>query len=209
MSETRNMKFNDEPMISQKYYTAEEYKRKKRKAIGVAKRIIVMSELSAVCLTNTFVSLGLFLLLMMGTSALPYFCDVNIEFTQENFSFRGGAFITLVGIFLILFTIFIFWYAIAYKRLEIMCIHIDGRLKGALEVNEAAQRDNMLNSIERVAGVAPTNFQSIDGPKGLAVDYLQENGVDINNTKVFTGIKVLFILAQILLAMLCLFLLMK
>lgn len=81
---------------------------------------------------------------MSELSAIPYFFDVKIEFTQENFSLRGGFFITITVVFLILYSIFAFWYAIAYKRLEIMCLWLDGGLAGALEVNEAAQRDNML-----------------------------------------------------------------
>ena len=197
------MGFNDEPMIKQKEYSIEEYRTKKEKSIGVAKRILVMSELSSICLANLLVSLGLFVLLMIATSALPYFCDVKIEYTQENFSVRGGCFLPIMSVFLILFTIFIFWYALSYKRLEIMCIRLDGELRGALEVNEAAQRDNMINSVEKLAGAAPANYQSIDGPAGVAVNYLKENGISAINSSIFTTIKVLVILCQIILALIC------
>ena len=203
------MGFNDEPMIKQKEYSIEEYRTKKEKSIGVAKRILVMSELSSICLTNLFVSLGLFLLLMMGTSAIPYFCDVKLEYTQENFSMRGGCFVPIVIVFLILFTIFGFWYAIGYMRLEIMCIRLDGGLRGALEVNEAAQRDNMINSVEKLAGAAPTSYQSINGPAGVAVNYLKENGISVINSRIFTTIKVLVILCQIILALICVLVLIK
>lgn len=67
------MEFNDEPMIKQKEYSIEAYRTKKEKCIGVAKRILVTGELSSICLTNLFVSLGLFILLMIATSALPFF----------------------------------------------------------------------------------------------------------------------------------------
>lgn len=110
---------------------------------------------------------------------------------------------TITIVFLILFTIFLFWYAIGYKRLEIMCIHLDGGLSGALEVNEAAQRDNMINSVEKLAGAAPTNYRSIDGPAGVAVNYLKENGISEINSRIFTTIKVLVILCQIILALIC------
>lgn len=203
------MKFNDEPMISQKDYTTEEYKKKKRKAIGVAKRLAVLAKLIEISIINLCTSLAMFLLLSIGIGAIPYFCNVDIEFTPENFSLRGGVFITLSIIFLISFTILGIWYAIAYKRLEIICIHLDGGLEGALEVNEAAQRDALMNSLERVTGMEPTNFQSMNGPEWVAIKYLQENSVDVNNVKVFAIIKVLSILAQILLAVLCLFLLIK
>lgn len=203
------MGFNDETMIRQKEYTIEEYRTKKEKSIGVAKRILVMSELSSICLTNLFVALGLFLLLMMGTSAIPYFCDVKLEYTQENFPMRGGCFLTITIVFLILFTIFIFWYAIGYKRLEIMCIRLDGELSGALEVNEAAQRDNMINSVEKLARAAPANYQSIDGPAGAAVNYLQENGIRAIHSRIFTAIKVFIILCQIILARMCVLVLIK
>ena len=43
--------------------------------------------------------------------------------------------------FLVILTISGFWYAIGYKKLEIMCINLDGELDGAFEVNEAAQKE--------------------------------------------------------------------
>lgn len=203
------MGFNDEPMIKQKEYTAEEYKVKKRKSIGVAKRTIIMSELTLICLTNLFVSLGLFLLLILGTSAIPYFCDLQIEYTQENFCLRGGYFLTIVMIFLILLPIFGFWYAIAYKRLEIMCIHLDGGLSGAADVNQAAQRDSMMNNIGKLAGVSSANYHSIGLAAIVTVNYLKENGINAINEKIFTLINTLIILCQIILALICVLLLIK
>lgn len=110
------MGFNDEPMIKQKNYSEEKYKAKKIKSFGVAKRILIMSELMYIAIVNVFVSLGLFLLLMMVTSAIPYFFDINIDFGPETFALRGGFFVTISAVFLILFAITGFWYAIGYKN---------------------------------------------------------------------------------------------
>ena len=76
---------------------------------------------------------------------------------------------TLSVIFLIIFTISGLWYAIGYKKLEIICIHLDGRLYGALGVNEAAQRDNLANNL----GDAE-NFSSVSGPIGVINHYLKK-----------------------------------
>lgn len=203
------MGFNDEPMIKQKEYTAEEYKVQKRKSIRVAKRTIIMSELTLICLTNLFVSLGLFLLLMLGTSAIPYFCDFQIEYTQENFCLRGGYFLTIIMVFLILLPIFGFWYAIAYKRLEIMCIHLDGELNGVAEVTEAAQRDNTMNNIGKLTGVSSANYNSIGEAARVTFNYLKENDTSAINEKIFTFINTLIILCQVILALICVLLLIK
>lgn len=122
---------------------------------------------------------------------------------------RGGCFLPLTVVFLILFTILGFWYAVGYKRLEIMCIHLDGGLSGAFEVNEATQRDNMINSTEKLAGTVPTNYQSIAGPAGVALNYLKENGISAINSRIFTTIKVLVVLCQVILALICVMILIK
>ena len=99
------MGFNDEPMIKQKTYSENEYKAKKEKTFNVARRNIIMGEVSFIAGVNIFVSLALFILLMLGTGAMPYFMDVNITFTLENFQLRGGYFGTLCIVFLIIFSI--------------------------------------------------------------------------------------------------------
>ena len=95
------MGFNDEPMIKQKTYSDDEYRAKKEKSFKVAKRNIIMAEVTNIAGVNLFVSLALFILLIVGTSALPYFVDINIEFIPENFQLRGGYFITFCIIFLL------------------------------------------------------------------------------------------------------------
>lgn len=99
------MKFSNEPLIKQKEYSKEQYAAKKEKTFGVAKRVMIMSQLMVACGYNCFVALGLFILLYMGISALPFLFDVNIDFTGATFIFQGGLFVSLLIIFLILFTI--------------------------------------------------------------------------------------------------------
>ena len=86
-------------MIRQKKYSEEEYNAKKKRSYNVAKRILIMSGLSSISLTNIFTSLGLFLLLIIGTSAIPYFSDINIDFSPETFPIRGGIFIKICIVF--------------------------------------------------------------------------------------------------------------
>ncbi|MCD7724416.1 MAG: hypothetical protein LUI12_02490 [Clostridiales bacterium] len=193
------MGFNDEPMIRTKKYSEEKYKMKKAKSYGVAKKIIIMSELAAIFGKNALVSLGLFLLLCLGTGAMPYVLGGEFDFNADTFSLRGGLFIMLSVIFLILYMIFGFWYAIEYKRLEIMCIHLDGELEGAAEVNDA---------MGKVAAGVPTNFSSISGPEGLAQNYLMKNKVKTDNfiiiIMILKAINTVLVLGQIITAILCL-----
>lgn len=120
-----------------------------------------MQQLTYIIGVNSFVSLGLFLVLTLGTSVIPYFFDISVDFSSKTFPIRGGLFEQICVVFLILFTIFAFWYAIGYKKLEIMCIHLDGKLEGAVEVNEAAQRDNFRWYVR----LAVTKIKSDNGKK--------------------------------------------
>lgn len=193
------MGFNGEQMIKQKEYSDEKYKAEKRKSFGVAKRSLIMFELMNISITNVFISLGLFIILVMGTSAIPYFFDISIDFGPETFVLRGGFFVTLSVVFLIILTISGLWYAIGYKKLEIMCIHLDGKLYGALEVNKTVQRDNLANNL----GDAE-KCSSVSGPIWIINHYLNKNGIKTINTKIFKIIKLLLILGQIISALLCL-----
>lgn len=201
------MGFNDEPMIKQKKYSKEEYKSKKKKSFSVAKRALVMQYVGIIAGWNMVVALVLFLVLMLGTSALPYIINASIDFSSRTFSLRGGMFITVAMVFLIIFTIAMFWYAIGYKRLEIMCIHLYGGLDGAEQVNEAAQRDNLSNNLEKAAGLYPSNYSSLSGPGLLMVNYLDRNGIKSIDTKIFTAIEWLLILGQVIIAALSLYVL--
>ena len=49
------MGFNDEPMIKQKTYSENEYKAKKEKTFKVARRNIIMGEVSFIAGVNIFV----------------------------------------------------------------------------------------------------------------------------------------------------------
>lgn len=201
------MGFNDEPMIKQKEYSDEEYKYKKKKSFSVAKRALIMQHVGIIAGWNMLVAWVLFLVLMLGTSALPYFINVSIDFSSKTYLLRGGMFVTVACVFLTMFTIAMFWYVIGYKRLEIMCIHLDGGLDGAEQVNEAAQRDNLSNNLEKAAVLYPSNYSSLSGPGTLMVNYLGSNGVKSIDTKIFTAIEWLLILGQVIIAALLLYLL--
>ncbi len=203
------MKLNGAPLLQEKQYSEEELMAKKSKSFGVAKRALVMGELRHIALVNVFVSLGLFLLLCVGTSALPYLFDINIDFAPETFIFRGGLFTTICVVFLGVLAISGLWYPIAYKRLEVMCIHLYGGLDGALEVNEAARKDHAANNLEKAAGLNSSHFSSIGGPACVINHYLSHNGVKPINNNIFIGIKVSLIICQIVLALLCLGMLIK
>lgn len=190
------MGFNDEPMIKQKEYTAKKYENKKHKSLGTAKSILIMAELNYISLTNIFVSLSLFLLLLFGTSAIPYIGYFELEFTPENFALRGGYFIYLCIVFIILFAVFAMWYAIGHKKLEIMCIHPDDALPGTAEVNEAAQKDNLANCITKLSRAASASFGSIDEPTYVDADYLNSNDVKTVNSNIFSAVKATLIICQ-------------
>ena len=101
-----------------------------------------MSQMMVIFGWNITVSLVLFILMMSGTSALPYIAEITVNYGKETFWCIGGIFIDICMGFLILFAVTGLFYAIGYKIVEIMCIHLDGGLKGADEVNEAAMRTN-------------------------------------------------------------------
>lgn len=88
--------WNDEPAIQQKEYSQEKYNKKKRDLFGLLNCLDYSGELAAVFGWNSMLSLILFLVLMLGTSALPYILDVNIDFGPETFWCRGGIFVIYV-----------------------------------------------------------------------------------------------------------------
>ena len=120
--------WNDEPAIQQKEYSQGKYNKKKRKSLRVAKLSCYSGELTAVFGWNAMLSLILFLVLLIGTAALPFIMDINIDFGPETFWCRGGIFVNLCLVFLVLFTIAAFTYAITFKITEVMCIYLDGGL---------------------------------------------------------------------------------
>ncbi len=156
--------WNDEPAIQQKEYSQEEYNKKKRISLKVAKLSCYSAELMVIIGWNLMLSLILFLVLCLGTSALPYIMDINIDFTPETFWCRGGIFVNLCEVFLVLFSIAGFTYAISYKVTEVMCIHLDGGLDGVMEVNDAAMRANLKGQVAKVAGLAYADAEVLAGP---------------------------------------------
>ena len=150
-------------------------------------------------------SLILFLVLLLGTSALPYIIDVKIDFTPETFWCRGGIFVNLCLVFLVLFTITGFTYAICYKVTEVMCIHLDGGLDGAMEVNDAAMRANLKGPAAKAAGVAYVDTEALAGPMGILTRYCVQNNITMLTPRFFKILHRILVAAQILLACSCIF----
>ena len=195
--------WNNEPAIKQKSYMQAEYKKKKEKSIRLAKISCCLGELMGVSGYNLAVSLVLFLILMMGTGALPYVMDITINYEPDTFWCRGGVFLNLCSVFLIIFTITGFGYAISYKIVEIKCIHLDGGLDGAMEVNDAAMNANLKGQIAKAAGGAYVDTKALAGPMAILSRYCVQNGVSIMNSRVFKWINRVCIAAQIMFAVAC------
>lgn len=198
---------NDEPAIQQKEYSQEEYNKKKRKSFRIAKLSCYSAELMVVIGWNLMLSLILFLVLLLGTSALPYIMDVTIDFTPETFWCRGGVFVNLCLVFLVLFTITGFTYAISYKVTEVMCIHLDGGLDGAMEVNDAAMRANLKGQAAKAAGLAYVDTEALAGPMGILTRYCVQNNITMLTPRFFKVLHRILVAAQILLACSCIFVL--
>ena len=201
--------WNDGPAIQQKEYSQEEYDKKKRRSLRVARLSCYSAELMGVTGWNLMLSLILFLVLCFGTSALPYIMDINIDFGPETFWCRGGIFVDLCLVFLVLFSIAGFTYAISYKVTEVMCIHLDGGLEGAMEVNDAAMRANLKGQAAKVAGSAYVDTEALAGPMGILTRYCIQNDMTMLAPRFFTVLHRILVVAQILLACSCFFVLLS
>ena len=197
--------WNNEPAIQRKEYSQEEYNKKKRKSFKIAKLSCYAAELMVVTGWNLILSLILFLVLCLGTSALPCVMDVNIDFTPETFWCRGGIFVNLCLAFLILFAIAGFTCAISYKITEVMCIHLDGGLDGARKVNDAAMRANLKGQTAKLGGLAYVDAQALAGPMGILTSYCIQNHITMLTPRFFEVLHRLLVVAQILLACCCTF----
>ena len=199
--------WNDGPAIQQKEYSQEEYDKKKRRSLRVARLSCYSAELMGVTGWNLMLSLILFLVLCFGTSALPYIMDINIDFGPETFWCRGGIFVDLCLVFLVLFSIAGFTYAISYKVTEVMCIHLDGGLDGAMEVNDAAMRANLKGQAAKLAGLAYVDTEALAGPMGILTRYCVQNNITMLTPRFFKVLHRILVAAQILLACSCIFVL--
>lgn len=197
--------WNDEPAIQQKEYSQEEYNKKKRKSLKIAKLSCYAAELMVVTGWNLMLSLILFLVLCLGTSALPYVMDVNIDFTPETFWCRGGIFVNLCLVFLILFAVAGFTYAISYKVTEVMCIHLDGELDGAMEVNDAAMRANLKGQAAKLARSTYADAEALAGPMGILTRYCNQNNTKMLTPRFFEVIHRILVVIQILIACSCIY----
>ena len=199
--------WNDEPAIQQKEYSQGKYNKKKRKSLRVAKLSCYSGELTAVFGWNAMLSLILFLVLLIGTAALPFIMDINIDFGPETFWCRGGIFVNLCLVFLVLFTIAAFTYAITFKITEVMCIYLDGGLDGAVEANDAAVRANRKGQVAKAAGVAYIDAEALAGPMGILTRYCIQNNITMLNSHFFDVMLRILVAAQIFLACICIFVL--
>lgn len=197
--------WNDEPAIQQKEYSQEKYNKKKKRSLRVAKLSCYSGELAAVFGWNSMLSLILFLVLLLGTSALPYILDVNIDFGPETFWCRGGIFVNICLVLLILFSIAAFTYAISYKVAEVMCILLDGGLDGAIEVNDAAMRANFKGQVAKAAGVAYVDTEALAGPMNILTRYCTQNNTTMLTPRFFTVLHRILVVAQIFLACISIF----
>ena len=161
----------------------------KKKSIGVAKRIMFLSELCIISIVNCAVSLIIFLLLEFGTSIVGNF--INGDFSKESFMYRGGIFIYSSVIFVNLFAITGIWYALGFLRLQLQCKKLRIELDGAKEVNRIAYEESLSGS--KTASAAA-------GPISVAYIYLKQNDQLIPKHKIFVIINISFVLAQIVLA---------
>ena len=196
--------WNDEPAIQQKEYSQENEGGKEYGtdiSLRVAKLSCYSAELMVVIGWNMMLSLILFLVLCLGTSALPYIMDVNIDFTPETFWCRGGIFVNLCMVLVVLFSIAGFKYAISYKVTEVMCIHLDGGLDGAMEVNDAAMRANLKGQAAKAAAKA------LAGPVGILTRYCIQNNIKMLTPRFFKVLHRTLVIVQILLAFICIFVL--
>ena len=143
------------------------------------------------------------LALMLGTGVLPHVMDITINYGSDTYWCRGGIFVNLCIVFLIILTITGFGYTISYKIVEIKCIHLDGGLDGAMEVNDAAMNANLKGQIAKAAGGAYVDTKALTGPMAILSRYCVQNGVSIMNSRVFKWINRACIAAQIIFAVAC------
>jgi cation transport ATPase len=123
IAKKNNVGFN-EPLIQPKNYTPEEQENEKKKSYAVAKRVVLMSNLSYISLNQTLIALVLFLVSFMGISAVANIADKRML----SFMMSGGCFLVICFVCMIIFAVTGIWAAIGYKRLEIMCTHMGSGL---------------------------------------------------------------------------------
>jgi hypothetical protein len=207
MSEKRS--WNSEPAIKQKAYSPEKYAEKKQKSLRVAKIACYSGELTAIIGWNLMISFLLFLILIMGTSALPYFTDITIDFSPETFWCRGGIFLNICMVEMVLFTIAAFGYALNYKIVEVMCIHLDNGLEGAAEVNDAAMRANLRGQMAKTAGWSDVDAVALAGPMIILTRYCMQNDAHMVDQRFFTWLHRVLVALKIILACVCFFVLLQ
>ena len=116
-------------------------------------------------------------------------------------------FLVLCLVLVVLFSIAGFTYAISYKVTEVMCIHLDGGLDGAVEVNDAAMRANLKGQAAKAAGLAYVDAKALAGPVGILTRYCIQNNIKMLTSRFFKFLHRTLVIVQILLAFICIFVL--
>ena len=86
-----------------------------------------------------------------------------------------------------------------------MCIHLDGGLDGAMEVNDATMRANLKGQAAKLAGLAYVDAEALAGPMGILTRYCVQNNITMLTPHFFKILHRILVAAQILLACSCIF----
>jgi hypothetical protein len=109
----------------------------------------------------------------------------------------------------VLFTIAAFSYAISYKIVEIMCIHLDNGLEGAAEVNDAAMRASLKGQMAKMAGWSDVDTAALAGPMIISTRYCVQNDAHMVDQRFFTWLHRVLVALQIILACACVYVLLQ
>ena len=185
----------NETFIQEKDYTEDEREKKIKQSFRIARRASVMSYLADIMLLQMIVSLAFMIILplTMHLSVETFKCTEKSESL-----FPEGIFLALVIVFLILMTVTAFWYAFAYKRLEIRCLHLGCELLGAVEANEAMASVNFYNNMGKTMGVPIVSTGGLFSiGRDLAENYLISHGKPQTKKIYFTLLNILLSIMQI------------
>lgn len=119
----------------------------KVKIYRVCKRNYIVLEMMNLALFNVFLTLILFLLFAIGTEVMPHLFHFDINTSPETFIFRGGFYGTMCVVWLVIFTITGFWWAISYQRINIMCIKANTKLNAEFVFNKIEKIFKVIKTI--------------------------------------------------------------
>ena len=185
-------------------------KKKKSKAPFVyAKLSNCFAEIARISIWNLIASFLLFLIMSLGTSAIPYVFKINISFGEETALLRGLIFLPIMIACLVILCITGIGSAVLFKVTEVMCLRMDEELKGAADVTEEAGKADLQYHLAKAAGVPLVNTKVSSGMSNVLETYLQKNNQKTVNHRLFRWINIICIVLQAALAIVCLYLLLK